>query len=104
MSYQDNAHKKRSKVAKASAEEQFIQNVTSKEPTSKQKAAARKPQKKISSDTANPSKTKPSVLSERPKTSPNLFVDRQTTRMAAALPIWEASSILTQRKHLPWDK
>lgn len=102
MSHQDNANKKRSNVAKASAEEQSIQNVTPKEPTSKQKAAARKPQKP-SPDTAKPSKTKHSVPSEHPKTSPNLFVDRQTTRMAAALPIWEASSILTQRKHLPWD-
>lgn len=43
-----------------------------------------------------------SLKSERPKTSPNLFTENQTTRMASALPIWEASNILTQRKHLPW--
>lgn len=47
--------------------------------------------------------TRTSGASERPKTSPNLFTDNQTTRMASALPIWEASNILTQRKHLPWD-
>lgn len=38
------------------------------------------------------------------QTSPDLFPDgKTTTRMASALPIWEASSILTQRKDLPWS-
>jgi hypothetical protein len=38
------------------------------------------------------------------KTSPDLFPNGRTmTRMASALPIWEASSILTQRKDLPWS-
>jgi DNA-binding XRE family transcriptional regulator len=38
------------------------------------------------------------------KTSPNLFPNgRATTHMASALPIWEASNILTQRQHLPWS-
>ncbi|MEP0919960.1 helix-turn-helix domain-containing protein [Leptolyngbya sp. DQ-M1] len=48
-------------------------------------------------------KTKPTNAAERPKTSPDLFSDHHTTRMASALPIWEAGNILTQRKHLPWD-
>ncbi|MBD3881789.1 helix-turn-helix transcriptional regulator [Phormidium tenue FACHB-886] len=34
---------------------------------------------------------------------PDLFSDRSSTRMASALPIWEASSILTQRGQLPWS-
>ena len=102
MSYQDNASKKRSDLAKASAEERSTQNATPKESTPKKKAATRNPQK-LKPEAATPSKKKSSALSEHPKTSPNLFGDRQTTRMAAALPIWEASSILTQRKHLPWD-
>jgi DNA-binding XRE family transcriptional regulator len=38
------------------------------------------------------------------QTSPDLFPNgKTTTRMASALPIWEASNILTQRKHLPWS-
>jgi hypothetical protein len=40
---------------------------------------------------------------DRPKTNPDLFTDSQTTRMASALPIWEASSILTQSTDLPWQ-
>ncbi len=36
-------------------------------------------------------------------THPDLFGDRASTRMASALPIWEASSILTQRGQLPWS-
>ncbi len=39
---------------------------------------------------------------DRPKTNPDLFSNSQTSRMASALPIWEASNILTQRQHLPW--
>ncbi len=41
-------------------------------------------------------------IEARPKPSPPLFSQRKTAAMATALPIWEASSILTQRKHLPW--
>ena len=38
------------------------------------------------------------------QTSPDLFPNgKTTTRMASALPIWEASNILTQRKHLSWS-
>jgi hypothetical protein len=40
---------------------------------------------------------------KRPLTSPDLFANSPTTRMASALPIWEASNILTQRQHLPWS-
>lgn len=39
---------------------------------------------------------------ERPRTSPNLFQQRDTTPLASSLPLWEASNVLTQRKHLPW--
>ena len=46
---------------------------------------------------------KQDLLTDRPQTSPDIFIDgKTTTRMALALPIWEASSILTQRKDLPW--
>jgi DNA-binding XRE family transcriptional regulator len=41
---------------------------------------------------------------KRPKPSPDLFANGSTTRMANAIPIWEASSILTQRQHLPWTQ
>lgn len=41
--------------------------------------------------------------SDQIQTSPDLFPNgKNTTRMASALPIWEASSILTQRQDLPW--
>jgi DNA-binding transcriptional regulator YiaG len=39
---------------------------------------------------------------DRPKTNPDLFTDSQTTRMASALPIWEASNVLAQNSNLPW--
>jgi len=42
-------------------------------------------------------------LTDRPQTSPDLFVNSATTSMASAMPIWGASSILTQRKDLPWS-
>ena len=43
------------------------------------------------------------VSSDALQTSPDLFPNgKTTTRMASALPIWEASNILTQRKDLPW--
>lgn len=42
-------------------------------------------------------------LADRPQTSPDLFLNATSTSMASALPIWEASSILTQRKDLPWS-
>jgi hypothetical protein len=42
-------------------------------------------------------------IADHLQTSPNLFPNgKTTTRMASALPIWEASSILTQRQDLPW--
>jgi DNA-binding transcriptional regulator YiaG len=44
------------------------------------------------------------LMSDTLETSPDLFPDgKTTTRMASALPIWEASNILTQRKDLPWN-
>jgi len=49
------------------------------------------------------SEDKPELPIDKPQTSPHLFTDgKTTTRMASAFPIWEASSILTQRKDLPW--
>lgn len=39
---------------------------------------------------------------DRPKTSPNLFTEGRTAPINSSLPLWEASNILTQRKHLPW--
>lgn len=45
---------------------------------------------------------KQDLLADRPQTSPALFINGRTTSMASALPIWEASNILTQRKDLPW--
>lgn len=40
--------------------------------------------------------------SDRPKTNPDLFTDSETTRVASALPIWEASNVLAQNVNLPW--
>jgi hypothetical protein len=37
-----------------------------------------------------------------PATSPALFTEQKINRMASALPIWEASNILTQRNQLLW--
>ncbi len=48
---------------------------------------------------------KQDLPTDRLQTSPDLFTNgKTTTRMASALPIWEAGSILTQRKDLPWVK
>lgn len=50
------------------------------------------------------STARPESASDWLETSPDLFPNgKTTTRMASALPIWEASSILTQRKDLPWN-
>jgi DNA-binding transcriptional regulator YiaG len=40
---------------------------------------------------------------DKPQTSPTLFFNGKTDRMVLALPIWEASNILTQKKDLPWS-
>lgn len=42
-------------------------------------------------------------FADRTQSSPDLFINSTTTSMASALPIWEASSILAQRKDLPWS-
>ena len=83
MAEQDEAKEKRSSLPKAAP------NRSSRKKTNVAKAKA--------------TKSKPSAIPEHPKTSPNLFTDHPATRMASALPIWEASNILTQRKHLPWN-
>jgi hypothetical protein len=90
MSNPDEAKQKHSKLAKADAP---APRDLPKEPPLRQKPDS----------TTKTSKSKPATASEHPKTSPNLFDDNPATRMASALPIWEASNILTQRKHLPWD-
>jgi Helix-turn-helix len=41
-------------------------------------------------------------VTDRPKTNPDLFTNSETTRMASALPIWEASNVLAQNTNLPW--
>ncbi|WP_242041829.1 helix-turn-helix transcriptional regulator [Alkalinema sp. FACHB-956] len=58
-----------------------------------------KPNPAASPTSAKMPDSKPDTL---PKASPDLFEHSRATRMASALPIWEASNILTQRKHLPW--
>lgn len=47
--------------------------------------------------------TFPFSRGDRPTPNPDLFHQSRTSRMASALPIWEASNILTQRQHLPWS-
>ncbi|MDB9527148.1 helix-turn-helix transcriptional regulator [Oscillatoria sp. CS-180] len=39
---------------------------------------------------------------ERPRTNPTLFIEGETVPLTSSLPLWEASNVLTQRKHLPW--
>ncbi|MEM1280872.1 MAG: helix-turn-helix transcriptional regulator [Cyanobacteria bacterium P01_H01_bin.152] len=63
-----------------------------------------------SQDSADPKKAIPksvkgstnSASKDRPTTNPSLFVEGNTAPLASSLPLWEASNILTQRKHLPW--
>jgi DNA-binding transcriptional regulator YiaG len=65
------------------------------------------PQPTAPSKTTNRKKTSSNFgisMDKRPKTSPDLFQNSTTSRMANALPIWEASSILTQRQQLPWTQ
>ncbi len=38
----------------------------------------------------------------RVRSHPDLFSDEATAPVNSSLPLWEASNILTQRKHLPW--
>lgn len=45
----------------------------------------------------------PDLQNDRLPTSPDLFKESQTTPMSVALPIWEASNILTQRHDLAWE-
>lgn len=49
------------------------------------------------------SRPKNDRISDRLNLNPDLFAHGSSTRMASALPIWEASNILTQRRHLPWQ-
>lgn len=62
--------------------------------------------KSSASDTPDPQPPKPSRPAaggrERPVTNADLFTDGDTAPLNPSLPLWEASNILTQRKHLPW--
>lgn len=49
------------------------------------------------------SKRRPRIRNDQLNLNPDLFAHSSSTRMASALPIWEASNILTQRGHLPWQ-
>lgn len=64
------------------------------------KASNKSPSKK---DVCNEDTTEQRPIVEKPQSSPNLFTKSNTTTMASALPIWEASSILTQKNDLPWS-
>lgn len=61
---------------------------------------------KLLADATQPAVSNSSQLpqpTDRLLTNPDLFTNGSTTRMASALPIWEASNILTQRSQLPWS-
>lgn len=47
--------------------------------------------------------TRGGVLASNSQSSPDPFADSNTTQMASAFPIWEASNILTQRDQLDWQ-
>jgi DNA-binding transcriptional regulator YiaG len=84
-------------VASQSAANRAEASPLESKPVSQKKTVAQKSPAKQGSTKAQP------PTSERPLTSPDLFAHSPTTRMASALPIWEASNILTQRNHLPWS-
>ncbi|KAM3114060.1 helix-turn-helix domain-containing protein [Phormidesmis sp. 146-33] len=97
MSDSDQSKQKRSKLPKVDTPAQALRKLPKETPP------RQKPDSTTTKASSKASKSKASSPIEHPKTSPNLFVDNSATRMASALPIWEASNILTQRKHLPWD-
>lgn len=80
-------------------------------------AEGAKPRKPPSATSANPEPTKldqsqlgdkrnkktSRAANDRLDLNPDLFTHGSSTQMASALPIWEASNILTQRSHLPWQ-
>ncbi|WP_008319442.1 helix-turn-helix domain-containing protein [Leptolyngbya sp. PCC 6406] len=51
---------------------------------------------------ASPKPVSPPPSKERPRTNPDLFTEGGTVPVNSSLPLWEASNILTQRRHLPW--
>jgi DNA-binding XRE family transcriptional regulator len=71
-------------------------------PRGRGKKAASKSSNSLPEPNPSERSEKPSI-SDRPTTNPDLFTDHNTSRIASALPIWEASNILTQRHHLPWS-
>jgi DNA-binding XRE family transcriptional regulator len=68
---------------------------------SKTEAQTSKIRNKQPADIQN--RSKQNQQTDKLKTSSDLFVNGTTNRMASALPIWEASSILAQKKDLPWS-
>jgi hypothetical protein len=65
-------------------------SVPSPDPSEPKKAASK------------PAKGSANAAKDRPATNPSLFVEGDAAPLASSLPLWEASNILTQRKHLPW--
>lgn len=69
----------------------------------KQSASKAQTCKTSSDQTVQKQDSNKDLLADKPQTSPDLFINSTTTSMVSALPIWEASSILTQKKDLPWS-
>jgi hypothetical protein len=61
---------------------------------------SQEPEKKKTANVAR--RNLSSSSKERPRTNPSLFVEGDTAPLTSSLPLWEASNVLTQRKHLPW--
>jgi len=69
--------------------------MASTSPQDSQGPEEKEPIKSVKTNAAGSSK-------DRPRTNPTLFIEGDTTPLTSSLPLWEASNILTQRKHLPW--
>jgi len=73
-----------------------------KQSTCKQDRVTKKARSSSSQPTSKENNKAGDSHSYRLSIAPALFENSSTTNMASALPIWEASSILTQKKDLPW--
>lgn len=81
------------------ARESIPNNKKSKRLASKSSTGKLASQQRIQQEDSNTEH----LPANKPQTSPALFTNSISTSMASALPIWEASSILTQKKDLPWS-
>lgn len=81
------------------AHESIPNNKKSKRLASKSSTGKLATQQRIQEEDSNTEH----LPANKPQTSPALFTNSISTSMASALPIWEASSILTQKKDLPWS-